>query len=384
MNTKHSTPVVLNQLADDSHLAKPLPTPTGTYPYRLNIRDVLGYKSTLLEQQMCFHMVGDTGSVRHSAFQSRIAAALARQAGEHQTMTENPTFLYHLGDVVYNHGEASEYPKQFFAPYEHYPAPIFAIAGNHDGDINPDSALVYQSLDTFMDVFCDTYQRKVMFAGGSKRLSMTQPNVYWSLQTPLAYFIGLYGNVTKHGTIYQDQFEWFVEELKNADQYRPDLAIIVCLHHAPYSADTNHGSSLPMIAFLDRAFDAAGVKPDIVFSGHVHNYQRFSKLYEDGSTIPFVVAGAGGYADLHRIAGVEDPGVSTLDSGRHGVRLENFCDDRFGFLKITIERQDDQLLLIGEYYTMSMPLHNRMPDRHEAVLFERFSVPLRNSAYAVY
>jgi len=383
MNLKRTTPVFLNHLLDDSHVVKPLPHPTGTYPYRLNIREVLGDVSWFLKQRMSFHMVGDTGSVRHSAFQSRIASELAQQAGENPSASEKPAFLFHLGDIVYNHGEASEYPKQFFAPYEDYPAPIFAIAGNHDGDINPASDLVYQSLDTFMDVFCDTYRRKIMFAGGSKRLSMIQPNVYWTLQTPLANFIGLYANVTKHGTIAVEQREWFIEELRNANMHRPDQAIIVCLHHAPYSADTNHGSSPAMIAFLERAFEAAEVKPDIVFSGHVHNYQRFTKTYEDGSLVSYVVAGAGGYADLHPIALVDDPRVADMDSEGHQVRLENFCDDRFGFLKINIEKKEDELLLTGEYYTLDpiTPIH--VHDRSEATLFERFSVSIRNRTYSL-
>lgn len=378
MNLKRTTPVFLNHLVDDSHRAKPLPHPTGTYPYRLNIREVLGDVSWFLKQRMSFHMVGDTGSFRHSAFQSRIASVLAQQANENPSTSERPAFLFHLGDVVYNHGEASEYPKQFFAPYEDYPAPIFAIVGNHDGDINPDSDLIYQSLDTFMDVFCDTYRRKIRFSGGSKRLSMIQPNVYWTLETPLARFIGLYANVTKHGIISAEQQEWFIEELKSADRYRPDQALIVCLHHAPYSADTNHGSSPAMIAFLENAYKEADVRPDIVFSGHVHNYQRFTKIYEDGSSVPYVVAGAGGYADLHPIATISDPRVSPLDIDVHKVRMENFCDDRFGFLKVSIEKDREDLLLIGEYYTMGPDILMQHPQ--EAVLFERFFVPIRNRA----
>src|SRR5690606_26244584 len=112
-----------------------------------------------------------------------------------------PTFLFHLGDIVYNYGEANEYPAQFLKPYKNYPAPIFAIAGNHDGDINPNASSPYQSLDAFMDVFCDTHSRAITYDSGVNRQSVIQPNVYWTLETPLARFIGLYANVTKHGTI---------------------------------------------------------------------------------------------------------------------------------------------------------------------------------------
>ncbi|SEK26373.1 metallophosphoesterase family protein [Parapedobacter koreensis] len=379
-NVRRTGPVFLRHIPDDAHLFKPLPHPTGLYPYRLNILDVLNHERERLAEEMSFHMIGDTGSVRHSAFQSLIATAMTRQAQADALTNERPAFLFHLGDIVYNHGEAREYAKQFFVPYEAYPGPIFAVAGNHDGDINPDSELIYQSLDAFMDVFCDTYPRKIIFGNGSKRLSMIQPNVYWALETPIAHFIGLYANVTKHGTITADQRDWFIEELRYADSLRPDRAVIVCIHHAPYSADTNHGSSPAMIAFLESAFKTAGVKPDVVFSGHVHNYQRFTKAYEDGTQLPYVVAGAGGYADLHPVAPIGDSRVEDVHPTIHQVRLENYCDDRYGFLKITIEKQEQGLQLVGEYYTLAQDAITR--EGTEAALFERFVVPLGRMAYS--
>lgn len=381
MEIRRKKPVFLADVVDDSHLFKALPRPTGEYPYRLDIRKLLGDKTWFLKDRMTFHMVGDTGSARHSAFQALIASTLTQQAKRDVMLSNTPAFLFHLGDIVYNHGEASAYPKQFFVPYEDYPAPVFAIAGNHDGDINTDSELVYQSLDAFMDVFCDTYQRKIMFGKGSKRRSMVQPNVYWTLVTPLVHFIGLYANVTKHGTIAEDQYDWFVEELRHADSQRPNQAIIVCVHHAPYSADTNHGSSMPMIAFLEKAFNVANVKPDIVFSGHVHNYQRFTKTYEDGSTVPYVIAGAGGYADLHAVASASDTRVDDTQPVLNQVSLENFCDDRFGFLKIGIEKKEEGLVLVGEYYTI--PPCALKYERAEAELFERFFVPINHPAYSL-
>lgn len=379
-NVRRTGPVFLRHVPDDSHLFRPLPHPTGVYPYRLNIRDVLRSRDERLAEGMSFHMIGDTGSVRHSAFQSLIASAMTQQAHNDGPACERPAFLFHLGDIVYNHGEAREYAKQFFVPYEDYPGPIFAIAGNHDGDVNPGSDLLYQSLDAFMDVFCDTYPRKVIFGNGSKRLSMVQPNVYWALETPLAHFIGLYANVMKHGAITAEQQDWFVEELRYSNSLRPDKAVIVCLHHAPYSADTNHGSSPAMIAFLEHAFKLAGVRPDIVFSGHVHNYQRFTKSYEDGSALPYIVAGAGGYADLHPIAPLGDVRVEDGHPAIHQVRLENYCDDRYGFLKISVKKLEEGLQLVGEYYTLAQEAISL--EKPEATLFERFVVPFHSAVTA--
>jgi hypothetical protein len=53
---------------------------------------------------------------------------------DHRNPSKNPSFLYDLGDVIYKFGEASEYYSQFYEPYAHYPAPIFAIPGNKDGE----------------------------------------------------------------------------------------------------------------------------------------------------------------------------------------------------------------------------------------------------------
>src|SRR5690606_1279350 len=129
MDRQQNRPVLLNETPDDGYRAKPLPRPTGAYPYRLDIRDLLGDAARYLRERMSFHMVGDTGSPRHSAFQPRVAAALARQVNERAGVSEKPAFLFHLGDLVYNYGEANGYPQQFFGLYEDYAAPIFAIAG---------------------------------------------------------------------------------------------------------------------------------------------------------------------------------------------------------------------------------------------------------------
>ena len=32
------------------------------------------------------------------------------------------SFLFHVGDVIYNFGEADDYYSEFYEPYAHYPA----------------------------------------------------------------------------------------------------------------------------------------------------------------------------------------------------------------------------------------------------------------------
>ena len=315
-------------------------------------------------------MVGDTGSLRNPDFTRLVANAMAKQC--EGDATDQPQFLYHLGDVVYNHGEATEYDRQFFIPYQQYPAPIFAIAGNHDSDVNPAAVLPYQSLAPFVKVFCAPIEGPVDFSLVNGRNSMVQPNIYWTMETPLATIIGLHTNVPKFGIVTQEQRNWFAEELIAANKLRPEKMLIVCLHHSPYSADINHGSSLDMITFLETSFTETGVRPDIVFSGHVHSYERFLKTYPDGSTTTFIVAGAGGYDELHAVAALDDAQFTNNNSLFNNIELLNYCDDKHGFLKITIERADNGPELTGEYFSIAH--ESAQAPEVDAVFVERFKV----------
>jgi acid phosphatase type 7 len=357
-------PVFKNAI-NDIEKFQPLPEPTGIYPFRLGIEEVL---NTVSDQKMIFHVSGDTGNVKYPNFQGKIVHEMSLQFQEGKSREDNPLFFYHLGDVVYNHGEEEHYFKQFFEPYKNYPAPVFAIPGNHDGDVRSDVVSPPKSLAAFKKVFCDTQPQVLSIAGNTQRTTNIQPNVYWTLKTPLANFIGVYSNVPKFGVITEEQKKWFMEELV-ACRNEAGKALIVCLHHSPYSADINHGSSLPMQIFLNEAFEKTSITPDIVFSGHVHNYQRFSKYFPGGKIVPFIVAGAGGYADLHTLADLDDPEFSRDSPLLNDVYLEKYCDQCHGFLKIAIERTDEGLTILGEYYSIPEPEKNS-----QASLFDRFEV----------
>lgn len=362
---RRTRPVFKTAALDDQEKFKPLPAPTGKHPFHLDIRSVVPDLST---RKMVFHMAGDTGGLVQPVYKHRVTEEMIKQCNENVPDEDKPQFFLHLGDVVYNYGQEEQYYPQFFEPYKNYPNPIFAIAGNHDADLDPFDTRPRESLEAFVKVFCDTGHNIIPFAGALGRLSNIQPNVYWSMQTPMANIVALYSNVPRFGTILPDQRAWFVNELKAAGLEHK--ALIVCLHHSAYSADTNHGSSLNMQLFLQSAFEEAGVYPDLVVSGHVHNYQRFSKTYPGIKTIPFVVAGAGGYADLHRIAQLNDPAYPDSHSQLDNVILENYCDHTHGFLKMTVERIRGKIVLTGEYYILSVMVNNTEGAR----LFDFFTV----------
>lgn len=365
--TKYTVPVIKNDQPDDSYKFQPLPKPKGKYPFHLDLKKIVETNN----QKMIFHMVGDTGNVYENSSQLKVVESMIEQYND---LSARPQFLYHLGDIVYNYGEVEGYEAQFFKPYANYPAPIVAIPGNHDGDVNP-TALPYKSLDAFVAVFCDTEPRTIAFSNNASRQSIVQPNVYWVLKAPLANIIGLYSNTTKYGVITDEQKHWFIEELIAAGKEQADKALIVCLHHSPYSADMNHGSSLLMISILEEAFNTAHVRPNAVFSGHVHNYQRFSKHYPDGTITPYIVAGGGGYEQLHPIVSIGDEWFTPGHPLLKDVHLENYCDTHHGFLKVTIEKRHDELFLKGEYYIVT----EDEPERHltEPHLSDSFEITIQ-------
>ncbi|MDR6943510.1 metallophosphoesterase family protein [Mucilaginibacter pocheonensis] len=362
-------PVFKLDQPDDSYKFQPLPSPAGEYPYHLSADKILPHIS---DQKIIFHVLGDTGSVRHPENIGVIASAMARQY-DTADVNERPQFLYHLGDIVYNYGEAEYYDEQFFTPYKNYPGPIFAIAGNHDSDINTANPVPYKSLDAFAKVFCDTISRPVSLGGGAGKTSMVQPNIYWTLKTPLVNIIGLHSNVPKFGVITAEQREWFAEELKANNRERPEKALFVCLHHAPYSSDINHGSSRPMIELLEDVFEETGIKPDLVMSGHVHNYQRFNKIYNDSKALTYIVAGAGGFDELHAVAQPDDKRFTSYDHLFDNIRLVKYCDSKHGFLKMAIEKAAEGLTITGEYYTVAG--EQTEPD-NQATLADRFTLQI--------
>ncbi len=311
-----------------SQTFQPLPPATGAYPYRLDVASVIGtdaVNAIVTAGSMTFHVMGDTGGVAQPAPQQIVAQKLDADVAQ-------PAFLYLLGDCIYYNGELSQYPPQFYEPYAHYPAPIFAVPGNHDGDALPGAS----TLDGFLANFCTPSPQVPSQAQSTGRTTMTQPNVYWTLTAPFVTILGLYTNVPQGGQLDDTQVTWLQSELAAA---APDSAVILTMHHPPISSDSFHGGSAYMFGLIDEVRAQSGRTPDMVLAGHVHNYQRFTRtLAVDGADwqIPYVVAGSGGYWHLHTMAA--DAKAAALPwtlPGHDDVQLDAWVDDRHGFLRMT-------------------------------------------------
>jgi hypothetical protein len=76
--------------------------------------------------------------------------------------------------------------------------------------------------------------------------------------------------------------------------------------------------------------------PDLVLTGHVHNYQRFTRRV-GGREIPYLVVGAGGYWHLHYMAAaVPQPTGLPFPVPGSDATLEAYCDDRHGYLRLEV------------------------------------------------
>lgn len=334
---------------------QPLPAPTSIAPFRLDLDEIVPHSvaAAIKAGGIALHMIGDIGGVQDPDPQTLVAHGLEHDAGQ-AGLYGKPAFFYHLGDVVSFDGQAGQYLPQFYDPYAHYPLPMMGIPGNHDGDVFDDGTRTnpLPSLATFVRNFCapqpGTHSPD---AGETARTAMIQPNVYWTLITPFATIIGLCTNVPEGGVVEADQEAWFEGELRAAHR---DRALIVTLHHPLYSLDTYYSGSKPMAGLLARATAAAKRRPDIVFSGHVHNYQRFTVADADGDGItPFIVAGQGGYHNLHKMAKPNGQKLITPYEvpDQTGIVLDKYCDDRFGFLRLEISGHE----LCVQAYTVPRP-----------------------------
>ncbi|GLQ50961.1 DUF2278 family protein [Dyella flava] len=255
-----------------------------------------GYTQGESGESIAFDIIGDSGAVNPSnydRYEQKVSDLLADDAKAPQ-----PAFMFHVGDVVYYYGERAYYYGQFYDPFRAYPAPIFAIPGNHDG-ITYEASQV--SLADFQSAFCTTTPGRWPGAGGILRSTMTQPGVYFTLDAPLVSIIGLYSNCGESfGWLDAQQLKFLYNELVRLKQARQQSfrAVILAIHHFPRWFP-GQSKKDPTSTAIDATFAKAGFWPDAVICGHAHLYQRVVRQnvgQKKRQDIPYIVSGAGGYA----------------------------------------------------------------------------------------
>jgi Calcineurin-like phosphoesterase len=369
---------------------RPFPVVSGTDEPILRLEEAYGVgkgaqivREIEAAGQIVFHTVGDTGSVKGPKDEDLVADKMVSDFSEAQT-TAIPSFFYHLGDVVYSFGETAYYYDQLYDPYRNYPAPIFAIPGNHDGMVAPYSSA--QTLAAFIQNFCAAGQppHKTPESGQLVRTAQIQPGVYFTLEAPFVRILGVYSNcledpgvISNQGGTYSSlngvgvvQLKFLETSLQRIKKEKFAGAVLIAVHHPPYvavipSAGTtagNHGSSLEMLKDIDTICAKTGIWPHAVLSGHAHNYQRFTRRQDNRET-PYIVAGNGGHAirslTRHGSPALRTPTVlPSLSNGKDQIVFENYDDTEFGYLRVVVDSKQ----LRFEYHPASDGDAAKTPD----------------------
>ena len=217
-----------------------------------------------------------------------------QKAVAYQTFQAKPDFVFITGDIVYNRGRVSEYRTKYFPIYNADEAsigvgaplsrsiPFMASPGNHDilhPDMNatpdtmayfyywsqplngpistvgakntPDMTGTDENQKAFLSAAGDTYPRMANF-------SFDYGNAHWTVLDANPYVDWTDAKLR----------EWVEKDLASA---KSATWKFVGFHQPGFNSSKNHFSEQQMRLLAD-VFEKGGV--NVVFNGHVHNYQR--------------------------------------------------------------------------------------------------------------
>ena len=348
----------------------PFPPPLDLPEPKLTLAAILGADPKSLQQkiaahgQLVFHAVGDTGSTRGPETQNLVADKMVADFTDDDR--EKPQFFFHLGDVIYSFGEAQYYYDQFYEPYRDYPAPILALAGNHDGMVAPGTQAT--TLAGFIENFCASEFEVTPEAGGLSRTAQIQPGVFFTFDAPpFLRILALYSNTLEDPGVIADavigdsQLVYLKAALQRVKSERYQGALIIAHHHPAYTAGSKHGWSEQMLSQIDEVCKETGIWPHAVLSAHAHNYQRFTRVHGQ-SQIPYIVCGNGGHGltKLSRkgAAALRTPQVLQTTGHSDKIILENYDDQDYGYLRLVVTAKQLRI----EYHPASDGAGAKTPD----------------------
>ena len=240
-----------------------------------------------------FVMVGDLADGKSS--QKAIASRIHR---------EKPDFLVALGDIVYPSGRSYHYFRHFWPTYVNAASadedtgaplmtttPFYAVLGNHDTVVGrltpnlPDAWSAYYFFTAPQDgpgegPWNTEVPKTPQGAEFRRQAGASYP--------ALGYYSFDYGPA--HITVIDNSGNGKTDDPKVVAWLRQDLGStkqpwkFVCMHMPPFQINAEHYASQRQRR-LAPLFEAQGV--DLVFSGHVHNYQRSKPLrFAPSAAIP--------------------------------------------------------------------------------------------------
>lgn len=233
----------------------------------------------------------------------------------------NPDFVAIAGDIVYDYGLISEYKTKFWPIYNAdkvnmvgvplmRAVPFISAVGNHDGDTRdldkyPDALAYYLFWDqplngpvgkeggAFVPVLKGATANKKAFLNGAgdkyprmANFSFNYGNAHWTVLDADTYV-----DWTDSALV-----AWAAKDLEDSKDITWHF---VLYHHPGFSSSINHFEQQQM-RLLAPLFEKG--KVDIVFNGHVHNYQRsFPMQFKADNKGTLLVGGKDGKTTRGRV-----------------------------------------------------------------------------------
>jgi len=266
--------------------------PGTEFEYRVSKDGVVVFSSrgksrSAIDQPYRFVVTGDTGA--DTPQERRVV---------HQIYQAHPDFFSIAGDIVYSTGRMSEYRQKYFPVYNadvaspETGAPLirsrlsFAAVGNHDAGTSdlardPDGQAYYLNWSLPLNgPYGQPGLPNTQILKGPAEDLKTHLALLRPAFPRMANFSLDYGN--SHWTfidsnVYVDWSDAYLRNWLARDLASAKTAVwkFVVFHHAPFNSSRAHFTEQQMRLVSD-IFEHRGV--DIVFSGHVHNYQRTKPL----------------------------------------------------------------------------------------------------------
>lgn len=283
--------------------------------------------------RFAFLVAGDTGEGGEPQY--AVVPGLLRVGQDTQ-------FMIIASDVIYPVGATDDYGDKFFRPYQDYPAPIYAVPGNHDW---------YEDLHGFMRVFCDDapplppeprprpltrgrlrdrlWHRpspvdEADFAQARKLRSApaqmaVQPGPYWAIDAGPIRIVGIDTGLL--GTVDAEQGAWLREVSRDP---RPKILITgkpLCADGVLRPCPIEGGGTVDEIVRDPAHRYVAAI------GGDIHNYQRYPIRVDGNRTIQYVVAGGGGAFThaTHTIPPVHMAGLTEADFRCYPLRGDSLA-----------------------------------------------------------
>jgi Icc-related predicted phosphoesterase len=261
-----------------------------------------------------FHFVAYGDARFHDPSDKEAANPAVRQALVRAIAETHPAFISFGGDIVYNGNDKDDWKvwDSETAVWRADKIPVYPALGNHD--LHGDETV---ALANYFERFPDLNHSR-----------------YYSVRAANSLLLVLDSSLDE---ISGPQGHWLTQKL---DHLPADVDFVfIVLHHPPYTSSSDmkifgggHSARSPEKE-LAKMLEARQQKQRariVVFSGHVHNYER----HEHGGITYFVTGGAGAHA--YPVERAKDDPFQSTEVNYHYVMIEV---DR-GSLKITMHRLD--------------------------------------------